>query len=138
MLYKQEDAINEDYKIKKDELLKLATGRDRELFENIRAKMFSQLQDNMRQFNQTDSEIKDVLAASETAIYDNGDVKSRNNQLVSLIEANPIFNDQEKNLLLKNHEDRLHNIDNLLEVEKRKQEQELDRALKLRLDRRNR
>jgi hypothetical protein len=41
---------------------------------------------------------------------------------VSLIEANPIFNDQEKNLLLKNHEDRLHNIDNLLEVEKRKQE----------------
>jgi hypothetical protein len=41
---------------------------------------------------------------------------------VSLIEANPIFNDQEKNLLLKNHEDRLHTIDNLLEVEKRKQE----------------
>ena len=101
--------------------------------------MFSQLQDKMRQFNQTDSEIKYVLAASETAIYDNGDVKSRNNQLVSLIEANPIFfNDKEKNLLLKNHEDRLHNIDNLLEVEKRKQEQELDRALKLRLDRRNR
>jgi len=51
MLYKQEDAINEDYKKNKDELLKLATGRDRELFENIRAKMFSQLQDNMRQFN---------------------------------------------------------------------------------------
>ncbi len=100
--------------------------------------MFSQLQDKMRQFNYTDSEIKYVLAASETAIYDNGDVKARNNQLVSLIEANPIFNDQEKNLLLKNHEDRLHTIDNLLEVEKRKQEQELDRALKLRLDRRNR
>ena len=100
--------------------------------------MFSQLQDKMRQFNQTDSEIKYVLAASKTAIDDNGDVKSRNNQLVSLIEANPIFNDQEKNLLLKNHEDRLHTIDNLLEVEKRKQEQELDRALKLRLDRRNR
>ncbi len=55
-----------------------------------------------------------------------------------MIEANPIFNDQEKNLLLKNHEDRLHNIDNLLEVEKRKQEQELDRAMKLRLDCRNR
>ena len=33
----------------------------------------------MKEFNQTDIEIQDVIAASEIAIYDNGDVKSRNN-----------------------------------------------------------
>lgn len=48
------------------------------------------------------------------------------------------MNDDEKEQLLKHHEIRLHNIDNLLDGEKKKQEQELDRALKERLDRRHR
>lgn len=54
------------------------------------------------------------------------------------IEQNQLLNDEEKEKLLQQHENRLHTIDNVLEQEKRKQEQELDRALKERLDRRHR
>jgi hypothetical protein len=43
MLSKQEEALNEDYEKRKDELLKAATGRDREFFEMIKTKMFSQI-----------------------------------------------------------------------------------------------
>jgi hypothetical protein len=93
--------------------------------------------DMMKHFNQGD-EILDTKSASEFAIYDNGDIRSKNNQLVKKIEQNENLNDEEKEHLLQTHEKNLHNIDNLLEVEKRKQEQELDRALKERLDRRHR
>jgi len=72
------------------------------------------------------------------AIYDNGDVKTKNNQLVRKIELNEVLNDDEKEKLLQMHEGRMHGIDGVLENEKRKQEQELDRALKERLDRRHR
>lgn len=90
-----------------------------------------------KHFNQGD-DVQDAKQASEFAIYDNGDIRSKNNQLVKKIEQNENLNDEEKERLLQTHEKNLHNIDNLLEVEKRKQEQELDRALKERLDRRHR
>jgi hypothetical protein len=48
------------------------------------------------------------------------------------------LNDEEKEKLLQQHEGRMHGIDGVLQNEKRKQEQELDRALKERLDRRHR
>ena len=54
------------------------------------------------------------------------------------IDSNEVLNEEEKERLLQMHEAQLHNIDSMLETEKRKQEQELDRALKERLDRRHR
>ena len=51
---------------------------------------------------------------------------------------NKLLSDEEKEKLLQQHENCLHNIESLLEVETKKQEHELDRALKERLDRRHR
>lgn len=75
---------------------------------------------------------------TEFAIYDNGDTKTKNNQLVAKVEKNEILDDAEKERLLQMHEGRMHNITGMLESEKKKQEHELDRALKERLDRRHR
>ena len=58
--------------------------------------------------------------------------------MVKKIEQSSTLNEEEKERILQQHERGLHNIDNMLEIEKRKQEQELDRALKERLDRRHR
>jgi hypothetical protein len=75
---------------------------------------------------------------TEFAIYDNGDTKTKNNQLVVKIGKNQVLDDGEKERILQEHEGRMHNIDNVLDAEKHKQQQELDRALKERLDRRHR
>jgi len=66
--------------------------------------------------------VNDPKQAAEFAIYDNGDIRSKNNQLVKAIELNDKLSDEEKERLLQQHERGLHNIDNLLETEKRKQE----------------
>jgi len=135
---KQEEALNEDYKRKQEELLKNASERERLLHEKAKQKMLQEQLDKAKLFNLSNEVVSDVKNAAETAIYDSGDVKSRNNLLVRKIADNQILNDDEKEQLLKHHEIRLHNIDNLLDGEKKKQEQELDRALKERLDRRHR
>lgn len=49
-----------------------------------------------------------------------------------------MLDDAEKERLLQQHEGRMHNITGMLDNEKKKQEHELDRALKERLDRRHR
>lgn len=135
---KQEEAQNENYKQKKEELLNNASSHEREVYEKQREHMLKAEKELMKEFNQGDAEIVDEKEAAEYAIYDNGDVKSKNNQLVLKIEQSKKLNDGEKEALLQQHEGRLHNIDNVLDQEKRKQEQELDRALKERLDRRHR
>lgn len=74
----------------------------------------------------------------EFAIYDNGNVKSENNKLVFKIAQNQLLNEDDKEQLLKAHEAGLHNINSVLDNEKKRQEQELDRALQERLTRRHR
>ena len=74
----------------------------------------------------------------EFAIYDNGNVKSENNKFVFKVAQNELLNDEEREQLLKAHETGLNNITNVLENEKKRQEQELDRALQERLARRHR
>lgn len=135
---KQEEAQNENYKQKKEELLNNASSHEREVYEKQREHMLKAEKEMMKEFNQGDAEVVDEKEAAEYAIYDNGDVKSKNNQLVLKIEQSKKLSDGEKEALLQQHEGRLHNIDNVLDQEKRKQEQELDRALKERLDRRHR
>lgn len=65
-------------------------------------------------------EVVDAKDAAEYAIYDSGDVRSKNNQLVRKIEMGSILTEDEKEKLLQLHEQNLHNIDGLLDIEKRK------------------
>lgn len=101
--------------------------------------MISEEEQIARENNKSGETTEDMTKTSqEFAIYDNGDVKTKNNQLVMKIEKNDFLDEAERERLLQSHESRLHNIDGMLENEKRKQEHELDRALKERLDRRHR
>ena len=75
---------------------------------------------------------------AEHAIYDNGDVNSKANKFVAMVQENINLSDDEKERLLKNQELNLENIKSLMEKEKVHQEQEFDRVLKERLDRRRR
>jgi len=119
---KQEEAQNENYKQKKEELLNNASAHEREVYEKNREAMLKAEKEMMKELNQGDVEIVDEKEAAEYAIYDNGDVKSKNNQLVLKIEQSKKLADAEKEQLLQQHEGRLHNIDNVLDQEKRKQE----------------
>jgi hypothetical protein len=138
-LNKQEEAQNENYKAKKEELLNNASEREKQLHQEAQNRMLKEQEEQQNQQNlgeQVEESIKNQ--AQELAIYDNGNVKSKNNQLVWKIEKNTALDDSEKERMLQQHEGRLHNIDNVLDNEKKKQEHELDRALKERLDRRHR
>lgn len=70
------------------------------------------------------------------ALYDGGDVKSKSNQMVKRIALNGDLSEEDRARMLKAHEDALMAVDNQLADDKRRQEQELDRALKERLERR--
>lgn len=76
------------------------------------------------------------IEALEFALYDGGDAKSRHNQIVRQIEQDKDLSEAEKEALLRNHYQNLTGIDELMEAEKRKQEAELERAIKERVERR--
>jgi valyl-tRNA synthetase len=75
-------------------------------------------------------------ANPEDAIFDNGDLNSRNNKYVAQIQQNDNLSAEEKEKLLKNHEANLNSLSGLMDADKKRQEQELDRILKERLERR--
>ena len=81
---------------------------------------------------------ENLHVTAEYAIYDNGNLKSENNKLVVKIAKDKTLTEHQKEMLLKAHELGLHNIQEVLEAEKKRQEQELDRALQERLARRHR
>jgi hypothetical protein len=70
------------------------------------------------------------------AIYDNNDVKSRQNKLVNQIEQDKNLTDAEKETLLRLHNQNLTNIGEMMDADKRKQDAELERAIKDRVERR--
>ncbi len=70
------------------------------------------------------------------AIYDNNDVKSRQNQLVKQIEQDKNLTDAEKEALLRLHNQNLTNIGEMMDAEKRRQDSELEKAIKDRAERR--
>jgi len=67
-------------------LLKIASERERQLHEQAREQMLSKQAEMSKYFNQGD-EVQDATSAVQYAIYDNGDVRSSNNQLVRQIET---------------------------------------------------
>ena len=70
------------------------------------------------------------------AIYDGGDPNSRHNQIVKAIENNSKLSEEEKENLLRSHQKQLMQIEDLMADEKRKQDLEMERALKSRIERR--
>lgn len=70
------------------------------------------------------------------AIYDGGDTKSKANQIVKRIQLQGDLSEDDRARLLKAHEDSVMAVDSQLAEDRRRQEQELDRALKERLERR--
>jgi len=117
-------------------MLKDASDRERAMYEKLKAEMLSKNKENFKELNQdADSKVAEK-ADVEFAIYDGGDSKSKNNKLVKRIELDENLTQEEKENLLKAHEARLNYIDNLMDGEKKRQEQELDRALKERLEKR--
>lgn len=100
-LQKQEEQQDNLYKAKKEELLKNASERERQLYEQARERMIMEEDENARKFNQTDELAQeDREKAQELAIYDNGDLKSKNNQLVLKIEKNDLLDEQERERLM--------------------------------------
>lgn len=71
-----------------------------------------------------DNNIMDSRAAAspEQAIYDNGDPNSRNNKYVAQIQSNENLSPEEKERLLKNHEQALMQLDGLMDNDKKRQE----------------
>jgi len=123
------------YASKQAEMLKDASDRERAMYEKLKAEMLSKNKENVKELNQ-DAIEKEPKADVEFAIYDGGDAKSKNNKLVQRIEIDENLTQEEKESLLKAHEARLNYIDNMMDGEKKRQEQELDRALKERLEKR--
>ncbi len=131
---KTEETQNEAQQHKRDELLKDASELERSQYEKAKAQMNASSQFFK---DQIETGVASKVTA-EYAIYDNGNVKSDNNKLVFKISQNDNLTAEEKERLLKDHETGLHNINSVLDNEKKRQEQELDRALAERLARRHR
>ena len=69
------------------------------------------------------------------ALYDDGNVRNRQNLIVRRIDQSNL-SEAEKEALLKYHEINLADIDAIMDDEKRAHEAELERALKERVDKR--
>lgn len=63
---------------------------------------------------------------------------SKSNQFVAKVLENANMTEEEKQRLLRNQEDNLESIKSILDKDKQAQEQEFDKILKERLDRRRR
>jgi len=118
-------------------MMKDASDRDKLIFKNALNKVNQgQNQFNKEMLGYTVLDTDGLLVSPEQAIYDNGDPNSYNNKYVAKIQSNDTLSGEEKERLLKNHEQNLNQLSGLMDMDKKRQEQELDRILKERLDRR--
>lgn len=87
---KQEQQQDENYKSKKQELLNNANQRERDMHERAHKKLIQDEDDIARENNRSELERVDDMTKTtqEFAIYDNGDIRTKNNQLVMKIERN--------------------------------------------------
>lgn len=119
---KQEQQQDENYKSKKQELLNNANQRERDMHERAHKKLIQDEDDIARENNRSELERVDDMTKTtqEFAIYDNGDIRTKNNQLVMKIERNDQLDEHEKEKMLQQHEGRMHKIDGALEAERKK------------------
>eukprot|EP00347_Sterkiella_histriomuscorum_P024098 403332318 len=135
--------------IKRQKMMNEWSDRDRLKLKEAQDKMNNGLEVLKKEFNadgnKTVNRIKSgnndevVIAGGDDlalALYDGGDPNSRHNQIVKAIENNQNLTEEEKENLLRNHQKQLMQIDDLMDAEKRKQNEEMERALKERIDKR--
>lgn len=65
-------------------------------------------------------EPENIVVTSEQAIYDNGDVNSRNNKYVAAIQNDDKLSAEEKERLLKNHEQNIVALSGLIDGDKKR------------------
>lgn len=70
-----------------------------------------------------------IRERKELAIHDNGDINSKANQLVFEIENNPNLSNEEKEALLRAHEEAMLELKIAMDADRKKHEKEMDKAL---------
>lgn len=111
--------------------------REREQFEAIQEKMNQDIADSKKELNGVEDDGQ--IHRGETvayAIYDGGNVNSKANQIVKKIDLTQDLSEEDRQRLLRSHEDNLQAVEDALTEDRRRQQQELDRALKERLEKR--
>ena len=137
MLSAREKEEDDAYQKKKEDMLKDASDRDKKIFNDAIKKVNQGQKEFNKEMSQNQVMGRDsVRVDPNMAIFDNGDPSSRNNKYATLIEQNDNLTPEEKEKLLKNHENNLNQLSGLMDADKKRQEQELDRILKERLERR--
>ena len=104
----REKEEEDQYQKKKEGMLNDASERDKQIFNDAIKKVNA----GQNQFNKEmqSNQLMDTGRAQvsrEQAIFDNGDPNSRNNKYVAQIQANDNLSQEEKEKLLKNHEQNL-------------------------------
>lgn len=101
-----------------------ASDRDKLIFKNA----LNNVNSGQNQFNK-DMQLNSVLnsdqpqaVTADQAIYDNGDPNSRNNKYVAKIQNDDSLSGEEKERLLKNHEQNLLQLSGLMDMDKKRQE----------------
>ena len=70
-----------------------------------------------------------IRARKELAIHDNGDIHSKANKLVFEIENNLNLTNEEKEALLRAHDEAMLELKIAMDADRKKQEKEMDKAL---------
>lgn len=114
--------------------------REKAIFDKHRKNMLTDILETSKEMNATLSKAKTngPLENIEYAIYENYDPNSKQNQLVRRIQENDVLDENEKESLMKGHEGNMRDIEMAMETEKKSQDQEMDRALRERMERRRR
>jgi hypothetical protein len=74
----------------------------------------------------------------ELAIHDNGDITSKANKLVFRIEQDKNLTDEERENLLRAHDEAMLELKIAMDSDRKKQEKEMDKALQEKIARRRR
>lgn len=138
----REKKDDELYNEKKNELLKNSGEREKQVYEKSRQALRAEQTEASKDLNVNVGEKAnspaEMMTNLEYAIYDNYDPNSKHNQIVRKIQQDQNLTEEEKEFLMKSHEGNMHNIETIMDNEKKRQDQELDRALKDRVERRRR
>jgi hypothetical protein len=115
--------------------MKEASDRDKLAYQNAMNLCNKGAQFHGKELNEDASE---QLVNAEDAIYDNGNTNTKDNKFRAKILANENLSEEEKRRMLQAQEENLNQIIDIMDADRKRQEQELDRVLKERLERRRR
>lgn len=98
--------------------------------------MINAMKDHVRQYNKelnsqsvSDLNEEDIKLRKELAIYDNGDINSKANKFVFDIQNDKNLSDEEKESLLRAHDEAMLELKIAMDADMKKQNKEMDKAL---------